>query len=47
MELGFEAGVKAMFDAHLTCDSVERGVAYYYYGDSTCGYRVFCKFRIT
>ncbi|KAI1139601.1 thiolase-like protein [Hypoxylon sp. FL0543] len=46
-ELGFEAGVKAMLDAHITYDDVEQGVACYCYGDSTCGQRVFYQFGMT
>ena len=43
-EMGFEAGVKAMLDAHITYDDVDQGVACYVYGDSTCGQRVFYQF---
>ncbi|KAL2223455.1 putative sterol carrier protein [Thermoascus aurantiacus ATCC 26904] len=46
-ELGFEAGVKAMLDAHITYDDVDQGVACYVYGDSTCGQRVFYQFGMT
>ncbi|KAK2829907.1 hypothetical protein FQN49_007141, partial [Arthroderma sp. PD_2] len=46
-ELGFEAGVKAMLDAHITYDDVGQGVACYCYGDSTCGQRVFYQFGLT
>ena len=46
-ELGFEAGVKAMLDAHITYDDVDQGVACYCYGDSTCGQRVFYQFGMT
>lgn len=46
-ELGFEAGVKAMLDAHINYDDVERGIACYCYGDSTCGQRVFYQFGMT
>ncbi|OTA87083.1 hypothetical protein M434DRAFT_399646 [Hypoxylon sp. CO27-5] len=46
-ELGFEAGVKAMLDAHITYDDVEQGIACYCYGDSTCGQRVFYQFGMT
>lgn len=31
-ELGFEAGVKAMLDAHINYDDVDQGVACYCYG---------------
>ncbi|CAH0041493.1 unnamed protein product [Clonostachys solani] len=46
-ELGFEAGVKALLDAHITYDDVDQGVACYCYGDSTCGQRVFYQFGMT
>ncbi|KAK2753913.1 hypothetical protein FQN54_007272 [Arachnomyces sp. PD_36] len=46
-ELGFEAGVKAMLDAHINYDDVDQGVACYCYGDSTCGQRVFYQFGLT
>ena len=46
-ELGFEAGVKAMLDAHIDYDEVDQGVACYCYGDSTCGQRVFYQFGMT
>jgi sterol carrier protein 2 len=46
-ELGFEAGVKAMLDAHITYDDVDQGIACYVYGDSTCGQRVFYQFGMT
>ncbi|KAK7747649.1 hypothetical protein SLS62_008975 [Diatrype stigma] len=46
-ELGFEAGVKAMLDAQINYDDVERGIACYCYGDSTCGQRVFYQFGMT
>ncbi|OJJ44783.1 hypothetical protein ASPZODRAFT_134916 [Penicilliopsis zonata CBS 506.65] len=46
-ELGFEAGVKAMLDAHINYDEVDQGVACYVYGDSTCGQRVFYQFGLT
>ncbi|OAK95926.1 thiolase-like protein [Phaeosphaeriaceae sp. SRC1lsM3a] len=46
-ELGFEAGVKAMLDAHINYDEVDQGVACYCYGDSTCGQRVFYQFGMT
>ncbi len=47
VEMGHEAGVKAMLDAGITYDDVERGVASYCYGDSTCGQRVFYTFGMT
>jgi acetyl-CoA acetyltransferase len=46
-ELGFEAGVKAMLDAHINYDDVDQGIACYCYGDSTCGQRVFYQFGMT
>jgi len=46
-ELGFEAGVKAMLDAHINYDDVDQGVACFCYGDSTCGQRVFYQFGMT
>ncbi|BDD61182.1 hypothetical protein MPDQ_002627 [Monascus purpureus] len=46
-ELGFEAGVKAMLDAHINYDDVDQGVACYVYGDSTSGQRVFYQFGLT
>ncbi|EQK98213.1 Thiolase [Ophiocordyceps sinensis CO18] len=46
-ELGFEAGVKALLDAHITYDDVDQAVACYCYGDSTCGQRVFYQFGMT
>ena len=46
-ELGYEAGVKAMLDAHINYDDVEQGIACYCYGDSTCGQRVFYQFGMT
>lgn len=46
-ELGFEAGVKALLDAHINYDDVDQGVACYCYGDSTCGQRVFYQFGLT
>jgi len=47
MEVGFEAGVKALLDAHINYDDVDQGVACYCYGDSTCGQRVFYQFGMT
>lgn len=46
-ELGFEAGTKAMLDAHITYDDVQTGVACYCYGDTTSGQRVFYQFGMT
>ena len=46
-ELGFEAGIKAMLDAHISYDEVDQGIACYCYGDSTCGQRVFYQFGLT
>lgn len=45
--VGFEAGIKAMLDAHINYDEVDQGVACYCYGDSTCGQRVFYQFGMT
>ena len=46
-ELGFEAGTKALLDAHITHDDVQTGVARYCYGDTTSGQRTFYQFGIT
>lgn len=46
-ELGYEAGIKAMLDAHISYDDVDQGIACYCYGDSTCGQRVFYQFGMT
>ncbi|KAG6300138.1 sterol carrier protein 2 [Claviceps aff. purpurea] len=46
-QLGFEAGIKALLDAHINYDSIEQGIACYCYGDSTCGQRVFYQFGMT
>ncbi|KAK4063243.1 uncharacterized protein Triagg1_9628 [Trichoderma aggressivum f. europaeum] len=46
-ELGYEAGVKALLDAHISYDDVDQGIACYCYGDSTCGQRVFYQFGLT
>ncbi|OQV06754.1 Thiolase, domain-containing protein isoform 2 [Cladophialophora immunda] len=46
-DMGFEAGVKALLDAHITYDDVQMGVASYCYGDSTCGQRVLYQFGMT
>lgn len=46
-ELGFEAGVKAMYDAQINYDDVEMGVACYCYGDTTSGQRIFYQFGMT
>lgn len=45
--LGYEAGIKALLDARINYDSIERGIACYVYGDSTCGQRVFYQFGMT
>lgn len=47
IEMGHEAGVKALLDARITYDDVDRGVACYCYGDSTCGQAVFYQFGMT
>ncbi|CCE26921.1 probable sterol carrier protein [Claviceps purpurea 20.1] len=46
-QLGFEAGIKALLDAHINYDSIEQGIACYCFGDSTCGQRVFYQFGMT
>ncbi|KAL7918648.1 putative lipid-transfer protein, mitochondrial precursor [Trichoderma austrokoningii] len=46
-ELGYEAGIKALLDAHINYDDVEQGIACYCYGDSTAGQRVFYQFGLT
>jgi sterol carrier protein 2 len=46
-ELGYEAGIKALLDAHVTYDDIDQGIACYCYGDSTCGQRVFYQFGMT
>ncbi|OQU98058.1 hypothetical protein CLAIMM_03891 [Cladophialophora immunda] len=46
-ELGFEAGTKALLDAHVNYDEVNAGVACYCYGDSTSGQRTFYQFGMT
>jgi sterol carrier protein 2 len=46
-ELGYEAGIKAMLDAHVNYDEIDCGIACYCYGDSTCGQRVFYQFGMT
>lgn len=47
VDMGYEAGIKALLDAHITYDEVQQGVASYVYGDSTCGQRVFYQFGMT
>ncbi|OGM39652.1 hypothetical protein ABOM_011457 [Aspergillus bombycis] len=47
-ELAFEAGAKAMLDAHITYDDVEAGIACYTSTGPTCtGQRVFYQFGMT
>ncbi|KAL2785362.1 acetyl-CoA acetyltransferase [Aspergillus keveii] len=46
-ELAFEAGVKAMLDAHITYDDVEAGVACYAHGLTCTGQRAFYQFGMT
>lgn len=46
-EVGFEAGIRAMLDAHISYDDVDQGVACFCYGDSTCGQRVLYQFGMT
>lgn len=45
--LGYQAGIKALLDAHINYDDVQQGVACYVYGDSTAGQRVFYQFGMT
>lgn len=40
-ELAFEAGIKALLDAHLKYDDVQAGVACFAFGETTSGQRVF------
>jgi len=47
VEMGFEAGVKAMLDAQITYDDVEMGVACFAFGDTCSGQRVFYQFGMT
>jgi sterol carrier protein 2 len=44
IELGYDAGIKAMLDAGITYDDVEHGVACYCYGDTCSGQRIFYQF---
>lgn len=46
-ELGFEAGVKALLDSHLTYDEIDAGVACYAMGPTCSGQRVFYQFGMT
>ena len=46
-EMGFEAGVKALLDAHINYDNIDRAVASYCYGDSTCGQRILYQLGMT
>ena len=46
-ELGFEAGIKALIDAHISYDAVDVGVACFAYGETTSGQRVFYQFGMT
>lgn len=46
-ELGFEAGTKALLDAHITYDDVQAGVGCYCFGDTTSGQRIFYQFGMT
>jgi len=47
VELGFEAGVKAMKDAQINYDDVETGIACWCYGQTTQGQRIFYQFGMT
>src|ERR1700761_7640584 len=46
-ELAFEAGGKAMLDAHVTYDDVEAGVACFCSGPTCSGQRAFYQFGMT
>ncbi|VVT44435.1 uncharacterized protein SAPINGB_P000415 [Magnusiomyces paraingens] len=46
-ELGLEASAKALVDAGINYDEVQRAVAGYVYGDSTCGQRVIYQLGLT
>lgn len=46
-ELGFEAGIKALLDAHVTYDDVDIGIACYCFGGTTAGQRTFYQFGMT
>ncbi|OQD96206.1 hypothetical protein PENVUL_c096G06674 [Penicillium vulpinum] len=46
-ELGYEAAVKALIDAHVTYDDVQVGVACYCYGDTTSGQRIMYQLGMT
>lgn len=46
-EMAFEAGAKAMLDAHITYDDVEAGVACYASGPTCSGQRCFYQFGMT
>lgn len=47
LEMGHEAGIKALLDTRITYDDVDRGIACYCYGDSTSGQQVFYQFGMT
>jgi sterol carrier protein 2 len=47
VEMGYEAGVKAMLDAGINYDDVETGVACYCYGETTSGQRIFYQFGMS
>ena len=46
-ELGYEAGIKAMLDAHINYDDVDAAVAGFMYSDSCSGQRVMYQFGST
>jgi sterol carrier protein 2 len=46
-ELGYEAAVKALIDAHITYDDVKAGVACYCYGDTASGQRIMYQLGMT
>ncbi|KAG5746705.1 hypothetical protein H9Q70_010597 [Fusarium xylarioides] len=47
LDLGVEAGVKALLDAGITYDQVDQGIGCYVFGDSTCAQRVFYGLGMT
>lgn len=46
-EMGYEAGIKAMLDAHVNYDDVEEGVVSFVHGQSCAGQRIFYQFGMT
>ncbi|EGP90855.1 unnamed protein product [Zymoseptoria tritici ST99CH_3D1] len=47
VELGFEAGAKAMLDAQINYDDVEMGVGCFCFGSTTSAQRIFYQFGMT